>query len=256
MAGPPPSPGFPAGGSVVLTVNAGSSSLKLRVVGADGSVEASADLPRSGRIPSVAQYRDSSPTLLSSTPWATGSSTGARFRGPCPCRRRGRGCPRAAGRPGSPAQPPGCRRNRRDAPTPSRPAPGGVLRHRVPCRTPGRGGNLCPPHEWNSRWHLRRYGFHGLSHAHAASRGADLLAPVVPPLPSALDRDAVGVNREKDLGGRAGGAAVAAGAAGQRWPTERCASSVHTWARGHRWRPWSGGDLSTPPWGSRLWRDW
>jgi acetate kinase len=31
------------------------------------------------------------------------------------------------------------------------------------------------PREWNERWRLRRYGFHGLSHAYAARRGADLI---------------------------------------------------------------------------------
>jgi acetate kinase len=31
------------------------------------------------------------------------------------------------------------------------------------------------PHEWNHRWDLRRYGFHGLSHAHAVRRTAELL---------------------------------------------------------------------------------
>jgi acetate kinase len=30
------------------------------------------------------------------------------------------------------------------------------------------------PREWNERWDLRRYGFHGLSHAHAVRRGAEL----------------------------------------------------------------------------------
>jgi len=30
------------------------------------------------------------------------------------------------------------------------------------------------PREWNERWNLRRYGFHGLSHAHAVRRGAEL----------------------------------------------------------------------------------
>jgi acetate kinase len=30
------------------------------------------------------------------------------------------------------------------------------------------------PHEWNERWGLRRYGFHGLSHAYAVRRGAEL----------------------------------------------------------------------------------
>lgn len=31
------------------------------------------------------------------------------------------------------------------------------------------------PREWNERWRLRRYGFHGLSHAYAARRAAELL---------------------------------------------------------------------------------
>ena len=35
------------------------------------------------------------------------------------------------------------------------------------------------PREWNQRWGLRRYGFHGLSHAHAARRGAELAGGAV-----------------------------------------------------------------------------
>lgn len=31
------------------------------------------------------------------------------------------------------------------------------------------------PKEWNVRWSLRRYGFHGLSHAHAVRRAAELI---------------------------------------------------------------------------------
>jgi acetate kinase len=31
------------------------------------------------------------------------------------------------------------------------------------------------PREWNERWALRRYGFHGLSHAHAVRRAAELV---------------------------------------------------------------------------------
>ena len=32
------------------------------------------------------------------------------------------------------------------------------------------------PREWNERWKLRRYGFHGLSHAYAVRRAAEILA--------------------------------------------------------------------------------
>lgn len=31
------------------------------------------------------------------------------------------------------------------------------------------------PHEWSSRWELRRFGFHGFSHAYAAQRAAEIL---------------------------------------------------------------------------------
>lgn len=31
------------------------------------------------------------------------------------------------------------------------------------------------PHEWSSRWGLRRFGFHGFSHAYAAQRAAEIL---------------------------------------------------------------------------------
>lgn len=31
------------------------------------------------------------------------------------------------------------------------------------------------PREWNRRWHLRRYGFHGLSHSYASRRAAELI---------------------------------------------------------------------------------
>jgi acetate kinase len=35
------------------------------------------------------------------------------------------------------------------------------------------------PREWNARWSLRRYGFHGLSHAYAVGRAAELAGLVV-----------------------------------------------------------------------------
>ena len=35
------------------------------------------------------------------------------------------------------------------------------------------------PREWNARWGLRRYGFHGLSHAYASRRGAELAGVAV-----------------------------------------------------------------------------
>ena len=42
------------------------------------------------------------------------------------------------------------------------------------------------PAGWTARFGLRRYGFHGLSHAHAARRAAELLAGTGPPAPDPL----------------------------------------------------------------------
>jgi acetate kinase len=40
---------------------------------------------------------------------------------------------------------------------------------------PAAAATYALPREWNRRWGLRRYGFHGLSHAYAARRAAELL---------------------------------------------------------------------------------
>jgi acetate kinase len=40
---------------------------------------------------------------------------------------------------------------------------------------PPEAATYAVPREWNERWQLRRYGFHGLSHAHAVRRGAELV---------------------------------------------------------------------------------
>ncbi|WP_040340039.1 acetate/propionate family kinase [Candidatus Blastococcus massiliensis] len=40
---------------------------------------------------------------------------------------------------------------------------------------PAAAATYAVPREWNERWGLRRYGFHGLSHAWAARRGAELV---------------------------------------------------------------------------------
>jgi acetate kinase len=40
---------------------------------------------------------------------------------------------------------------------------------------PAAAATYALPREWNQRWGLRRYGFHGLSHAHAVRRGAELV---------------------------------------------------------------------------------
>jgi acetate kinase len=44
-------------------------------------------------------------------------------------------------------------------------------------RLPAAAATYALPREWNMRWALRRYGFHGLSHAHIARRVAELVGP-------------------------------------------------------------------------------
>ena len=45
---------------------------------------------------------------------------------------------------------------------------------------PAEAYNYALPREWNQRWGLRRYGFHGLSHAYATGRAAELAGIPVP----------------------------------------------------------------------------
>src|SRR5581483_8026417 len=41
-------------------------------------------------------------------------------------------------------------------------------------RMPQAASTYALPHEWRTRWPLRRFGFHGLSHAYASARAAEL----------------------------------------------------------------------------------
>ena len=72
------------------------------------------------------------------------------------------------------------------------------------------------PREWQERYAIRRYGFHGLSHAYCSKRAAQLL-------------------------GR---------------PSPACGPSPATSARAPRWRPCSMVAASTPPWVSPRWKGW
>jgi acetate kinase len=46
---------------------------------------------------------------------------------------------------------------------------------------PGAAATYALPREWRQRWALRRYGFHGLSHAYCSRRAADLAGAAGPP---------------------------------------------------------------------------
>ena len=162
--------------SRILVVNAGSSSLKLRVLGPDDAVDAAADLPAPRGVTDARDLERCDPR---------------------PRRGRCRGPPDRARRDGLLGSRPDrrARRRRLEALTDLAPLhqpkslaalaavtavlPGRagrrLLRHRVPRHDARRRVTYALPPEWRTRWDLRRYGFHGLSHAYASRRAAELL---------------------------------------------------------------------------------
>ncbi len=58
------------------------------------------------------------------------------------------------------------------------------------------------PKDWNERWSLRRYGFHGLSHAHAVRRGAELVGHPVEELRIVSCHLGAGASLAAVVGGR------------------------------------------------------
>ena len=162
----------------LLVVNAGSSSLKLRLLdGADELVDEH-DLPAvGGGSPRTRARRARSQRWATSTP--SGHRVvhgGTRFRDAVVRRRGRRGGARGADRPRAAAPAEVARGARRRARGAAGRAARGLLRHRVPrrrCRAAA--ATYALPAEWRERWALRRYGFHGLSHAYASRRAAELL---------------------------------------------------------------------------------
>jgi acetate kinase len=51
---------------------------------------------------------------------------------------------------------------------------------------PAAAATFALPVEWRTRWELRRYGFHGLSHAYASRRAAELTGHPAPDAPAGL----------------------------------------------------------------------
>ncbi|TKJ29118.1 acetate/propionate family kinase [Blastococcus sp. CCUG 61487] len=58
------------------------------------------------------------------------------------------------------------------------------------------------PREWNERWQLRRYGFHGLSHAYAVRRAAEIVGRSVEELRIVSAHLGAGASLAAVLGGR------------------------------------------------------
>jgi acetate kinase len=160
----------------VLTVNAGSSSLKLRLLGGGDELLASADLPAfAGRAEAQELERE-----LEGMPEADAVGHrivhgGTRFSGPA---RLDAGAVEAL-RELTPLAP-----LHQPAALEAVAAVGALLPGlpAVACidtafhaGLPAAASTYALPREWRERHALRRYGFHGLSHAHAARRAAELL---------------------------------------------------------------------------------
>jgi acetate kinase len=160
----------------VLVVNAGSSSLKLRVLDANGQVEGSADLPV------VRGKADESAIRSAVTGFGPMGAVGHRivhggtqFSGPVRIDEKVRTALESLTDLAPLHQPKSLAAlDAVSAILPDVPA--------VACfdtafhaKIPAAAATYALPPEWRSRWNLRRYGFHGLSHAYASRRAAELL---------------------------------------------------------------------------------
>jgi acetate kinase len=158
----------------ILVVNSGSSSLKLRVLDPDGAIVASADL---GPIEGDGDHLDAAVAALGEVD-AVGHRIvhgGTRYTGPVRVDRlvvegirsltdlaplhqpASVAALEAVGRalPGVPAV--------------------ACFDTAFHASLPAAASTYALPAAWRSRWELRRYGFHGLSHAYASGRAAELL---------------------------------------------------------------------------------
>jgi acetate kinase len=175
--------------SRILVVNTGTSSLRLRVLGPADDVVASADLPAlHGLVHGRVAGQDAA--LLASTLRDFGPVDavghrivhgGTRYQGPAVVsgevrRRLASLCDLAPlHQPASLAA--------LDATSQALPGVPAVACFDTAFHAtiPEAAATFALPPEWRARWTLRRYGFHGLSHAYAAARAAQLLAATVTP---------------------------------------------------------------------------
>jgi acetate kinase len=160
----------------VLVVNAGSSSLKLRVLGADDEIEADHDIERwdgDRASDDVAALLDTMPAFD-----AVGHRVvhgGSEFHDAVRID-AGTGAALLALTPLAPLHQPravaGIDLLRRLHPTIPQVACFDTSFH---ASLPESASTYALPQEWRDRWKLRRYGFHGLSHAYASRRAAELV---------------------------------------------------------------------------------
>ena len=160
----------------VLTVNAGSSSLKLRLLGPADEVLASAELRAEGGSVDAVELRDALDGMGSAD--AVGHRVvhgGSRFTGPV---RLDDAVVRELRdlTPLAPLHQPAAL-DAVDAVTATMPGLPAVacIDTAFHARMPAAAATYALPREWRERHGLRRFGFHGLSHAYAARRAAVML---------------------------------------------------------------------------------
>ena len=160
----------------VLTVNAGSSSLKLRTVGADDALVAEEELPAAHGHVDAGALAAALGRL--GAPDAVGHRIvhgGSRFRGPVRLDREVVSALRDL-TPLAPLHQPAAL-DALDAVSAALPDVPAVacLDTAFHAGLPAAAATYALPDEWRRRHGLRRYGFHGLSHAYASRRAAELL---------------------------------------------------------------------------------
>jgi len=160
----------------VLTVNAGSSSLKLRVIDFDDAVVAIADLPHQARGSVDGEITEFLTTASHFD--AVGHRVvhgGSHFQAPLVLDGHVEDALGALADLAPLHNPPAIEAVkvlRRLRPELQQVACFDTAFH---AGLPAEAATYALPHEWNARWGLRRFGFHGLSHAYASRRAAVLM---------------------------------------------------------------------------------
>ena len=160
----------------VLVVNAGSSSLKLRVLDGSDDVAGSADLPALGAAAGMAALRDAVTSF--GTVDAVGHRVvhgGTLFRSPVVVDRSVRKQLESLTDLAPLHQPKSL--DALDAVSAMLPGVPAVACFDTAFHAslPDAASAYALPEQWRSQWALRRYGFHGLSHAYVSSRAVSLL---------------------------------------------------------------------------------
>ena len=159
----------------ILVANTGSSSLKLRLIAPSGEVAAACDLPAPGDPVELEPMSDFLEGARTSRRWGTGWCTAAASSWSRWCSTAPASAPRRARRPGAAPQRPGA------AGAGGAPALCPDVPH-VACfdtafhaGIPDEAALYALPRDWTERFGLRRFGFHGISHAWASRRAAEML---------------------------------------------------------------------------------